>query len=343
VIAASENDIRGFAMKHHLLRTLLTLAAGILLLPLDASAQTVATAYRIGVLGMTPPDLSSPFDRAFYEELRQRGYVEGKNLSVERRNAAGQPDRLPALARELVALRPDLIVAGGPQPNRAVKDATSTIPIVMILVADPVKAGLVASLPHPGGNLTGVSSVVPGGIMAKTLDYLHQIAPKATRIGMLINPTNAMHRELVPLEIPDAARRLGLDVHIVEARTSDEVESAINAAVGKGAEALFIHGDPVWNNPPERVPQLVARTGLPAIYFLRTQAQAGGLMSFGPDFPALGRRAASYVDRILKGAKPGDLAVEQPTKIDLVINLKTAKALGLAIPQSLRVEAELIE
>ena len=322
---------------------MLALAAGILLMPLDASAQTSAKVYRIGVLEMSPPDLRSPNQMAFYDELRQRGYVEGQNLNVERRNANRQPDQLPALAMELVALRPDLIVALGPQPNRAVKDATSTIPIVMIAVADPVPAGLVTNLARPGGNLTGVTTVVPGGIMAKSLDLLHQVAPKATRIGMLVNPTNEMHRIRVPQEIPDAARRLGVQIITVEARTADEIEPAINAAVGKGAEALFIQGDPVLNNPPERLPQIVARTGLPAIYFLRTQAEAGGLMSFGPDFVELSRRAASYVDRILKGAKPGDLAIEQPTKIDLVINLKTAKALGLTIPQSLRVQAELIE
>ena len=185
---------------------------------------------------------------AFYEELRMRGYVEGQNLIVEGRNAAGQADQLPALARELVALQPDLIVAPGPQASRAVMDATSTIPI----------------------------------------------------------------------------------------------EPAINAALAKRAEALVINADPVRNNPPARLPQLVARTGLPAIYFLRTQAEAGGLMSFGPDFIELSRRAASYVDRILKGEKPGDMAIEQPTKIDLVINLKTAKALGLTIPQALRVSADLI-
>ena len=176
----------------------------------------------------------------------------------------------------------------------------------MVAVADPVQAGLVTNLARPGGNLTGVATVVPGGIMAKTLDLLHQVAPKATRIGMLVNPTNAMHRILVPLEIPEAARQLGVQIVTVEARTADEIEPAINAAVGKRAEALFIHGDPVFNNPPERIPQIVARTGLPAIYFLRTQVEAGGLMSYGPDFVALSRRAASYVDRILKGAKPGD-------------------------------------
>jgi len=330
-------------MKRQLSRILLGLAAGFFLTPVDVLAQTSAKVYRIGVLDMAPPDLSSPSQRAFYDELRQRGYVEGQNLTVERRNATDQLDRLPALARELVALQPDLIVATGPQPNRAVKDATSTIPIVMIAVGDPVQAGLITNLARPGGNLTGVTAVVPGGFMAKSLDLLHQVAPKATRVAMLVNPTNAMHRILVPQEIPEAARKLGVQIVTVEARTADEIEPAINAAVSQRAEALFIQGDPVWQSPPERVPQIVARTGLPAIYFSRTQAQAGGLMSFGPDSAALLRRAASYVDRILKGARPGDLAIEQPTKLDLVINLKTAKAIGLTIPQSLQIQAELIE
>jgi len=331
------------AMKRQLSRILLGLAAGFFLMPVDVLAQTSAKVYRIGVLDMAPPDLSSRSQSAFYDELRQRGYVEGQNLTVERRNATDQPDRLPALARELVALQPDLIVATGPQPNRAVKDATSTIPIVMIAVGDPVQAGLVTNLARPGGNLTGVTAVVPGGFMAKSLDLLHQVAPKATRVAMLVNPTNAMHRILVPQEIPEAARKLGVQIVTVEARTADEIEPAINAAVSQRAEALFIQGDPVWQSPPERVPQIVARTGLPAIYFSRTQAQAGGLMSFGPDSAASLRRAASYVDRILKGARPGDLAIEQPTKLDLVINLKTAKAIGLTIPQSLQIQAELIE
>ena len=242
-------------------------------MPGDALAQTSVRVYRIGVLDMAPPDLNSPNQRAFYDELRQRGYVEGQNLNVERRNANRQPDQLPALARELVALRPDLIVASGPQPNRAVKDATSTIPIVMIAVADPVQAGLVTNLARPGGNLTGVATVVPGGMMAKQLDLLHQVVPKSTRIGMLVNPTNAMHRILVPQEIPEAARRLGVQIVTVEASTPDEIEPAINAAVAQRAEALFIQGDPVWNSPPERLPQIVARTGLPAIYFLRAQCR----------------------------------------------------------------------
>ena len=341
-MAFLQGVIRTVAMKS---RGFTLLAVGaILLMPVDASTQTAARVYRIGVLYTSKQPITRPPNEvAFFEELRNRGYVEGQNLVVESRDAAGLADRLPSLAKELVALRPDLIVTSGPQPSRAVKDATSTIPIVIVAVADPVQAGLVTNLARPGGNLTGVSSVVPGGIMAKSLDLLHQVAPKATRIGMLVNPTNGMHRILVPQEIPDAARQLGVQIITVEAPTADEIEPAIKAAVTQGAEALFIHGDPVFNNPPERMPHIVARTGLPAIYFLRTQAQAGGLMSFGPDFLALSRRAAGYVDRILKGEKPGDMAIEQPTKIDLVINHKTAKALGLTIPQSLRVQAELID
>ncbi len=331
-------------MKRHQSRTVLALFAGILLLPLDASAQTAAKVYRIGVLyTTTQPNPPSPNDLAFREELRKRGYVEGQNLLVERRDAASQIDRLPAIAKELAALRPDLIVASGSQASRAVKDATQTIPIVMIGVADPVKTKLALSLARPGENLTGVATVVAGGIMAKSLEYLHQAVPKATNIGMLINPTNDVHRVRVPLEIPDAARQLGVQVQTVEARTTDEIEPAINRAVGKRVEALFIQGDPVFNNPPERVPLLVARTGLPAIYFSRAQVEAGGLMSYGPDQAVLWRRAASYVDRILKGENPADMAIEQPTKMDFVINLKTAKALGLTIPQALRLQAELIE
>jgi putative ABC transport system substrate-binding protein len=327
-------------MKGLILRILLACATGSFLVPFHASAQPAAKAYRIGVLTMAPADLRAPDWMAFNDELRKRGYVEGQNLVVERRNAAGQPDRLPALARELVALGPDLIVAVSPQPNRAVKDATSTIPIVMIAVADPVRVGLVASLARPGGNMTGVSTLVPGGFMAKLLELLRQVVPKATRIAVLVNPANEVMRVLAAQEIPEAARQLGVGIHIMEARTPDEIEPALNVAVGERVEALLMNADPVWNSPPARLPQLAARTGLPAIYLLRTQAEAGGLMSYGPNFPDLFGRAATYVDRILKGATPGDLAIEQPTKFELVINLKTAKALGLTIPQSLLLRAD---
>ena len=263
-------------MKGYLWRLLLALAGGIALLPLDAPAQTSAKVYRIGVLEMTPPDLRSPNQMAFYEELRLRGYVEGQNLVIERRNPAGRVDLLPALARELIALRPDLIVAVTPPPIRAAKDATSTILIVMIGVADPVGLGLAASLAHPGGNLTGVTTLVPGNLVTKGMQLLHEMVPSAKRIAVLVNPTNEMHR-IVLQEGSQAALQLGVQMQVHQAPTTDEIESALQAAVTDRAEALMVIGDSVFNNPPARLPQLVARTSLPAIYVQRTQVEAGGL------------------------------------------------------------------
>jgi putative tryptophan/tyrosine transport system substrate-binding protein len=334
--------MRHGTMKCYLLRFLLAIAGGFALLQLDAQAQPAAKVYRIGVLEMAPPDLRSPGHMAFYEELRLRGYVEGRNLVIERRNPAGRVDALPALARELVALRPDLIVALTPQPTRAVKDATSTIPIVMAFVADPVGLGLAASLARPGGNLTGVATLVSGHVASKGLQLLHEVVPSAKRFAVLINPTNEMHR-IVLQESSQAALQLGVQLQVFQARATDEIEPALQAAVADRAEALVVIGDSVFNNPAARVPQLVARSRLPALYLARAQVEAGGLMSFGPDFTELSRRVASYVDRILRGANPGELAIEQPTKFQLVINLKTAKTLGLTIPQSLLLSAELIE
>jgi putative ABC transport system substrate-binding protein len=321
---------------------LLFVIAGIALSPLDAPAQTTAKVYRVGVLSMTPPDLRSPNQMAFFEELRLRGYVEDQNLVVEHRNAAGRVDVLPALARELVALRPDLIIAATPPPSRAAKEATSTIPIVIIGVADPVGLGLVASLAHPGGNVTGLTTLVSGHLAAKGVQLLHELVPSAKRIAVLVNPTNEIHR-LVRQEVSQAALQIGVEPQFHQARTTDEIEPALQAAVADRAEALMVIGDSLFNSPPARLPQLVARINLPAIYLLRTQVEAGGLMSYGPDFVDMSRRLAGYVDRILKGANPGDLAIEQPTRFELVINRKTAKSLGLAIPQSLLLSAEVIE
>ena len=342
MVVAIPGVMRRATMMCYLWRLLFAIAGGIALLPLGAPAQTTAKVYRIGWLDMTSPDLRSPSRVAFDEELRLRGYVEGQNLVVERRNAAGRIDLLPALARELVALRPDLIVAATPPPSRAAKDATSTIPIVIIGVADPVGLGLVASLAHPGGNVTGVTTLVPGHLAAKGMQLLHEMVPSAKRIAVLVNPTNEMHR-LVRQEVSQAALQIGVDLQFHQARTTDEIEPALQAAIAGRAEALAVIGDSVFNNPPARLPQLVARTRLPAGYLLRTQVEAGGLMSYGPDFVDLSRRLAGYVDRILKGANPGDLAIEQPTKFQLVINRKTAKALGLTIPQSILLTAEVID
>ena len=231
-------------MKCHRRRLLLAIAGGVALLPLDASAQTTAKVYRMGVLDMAPPDLRSPSQVAFWEELRLRGYVEGKNLVVDRRNAAGQVDLLPALARELVALRPDLIMAVSPPPSRAAKDATSTIPIVIIGVADPVGLGLVASLAHPGGNLTGVTTLVPGNLVAKGMQMLQEMVPSAKRIALLVNPTNEMHR-IVQQEASQAAPQLGVQLQIHQARTTDEIEPALQAAVTDRADALGVISDPL--------------------------------------------------------------------------------------------------
>jgi putative tryptophan/tyrosine transport system substrate-binding protein len=277
---------------------------------------------------------------ALRDGLRSAGWIEGGNLQIEYRAASGQTDRLPALAQELVDLKPDVIVAFSPQPSRAAKNATSAIPIVFIAVADPVRVGLVESLARPGGNVTGVATLVPGGFIAKQLEILKQALPKATRIATLLNPTNDVTRAVFPLEGPPAARQLGVQLQMLEVRAPEGIERAIDAAVQEKADALWVVGDPIFQNPAQRIPDLAARAKLPAMYLLREQVTAGGLISYGPNFIELFRRAAVYVDKILKGAKPADLPVEQPTKFQLVINVKTAKALGITIPQSVLLRAD---
>ena len=275
--------------------------------------------------------------------MRRRGYVEGQNLVVERRDAAGRPICCRLLARELVALRPDLIVAVQAPASRAAKDATSTIPIVMVGVSDPVRLGLVASLARPGGNLTGLTTLVPGHVgSGKNLQLLHEMVPSAKRIAMLVNPGNEMHR-IVEQEALQAAPQLGVQLQFHQARTADEIEPALQAAVADRADALVVVADSLFNNPPARLPELVARIRLPAIYLLRANVEAGGLISNGPDLIDLccasrGTSTASSRARI-----PADMPIEQPTKFQLVINRKTAKSLGLAIPQSFLLSAEIIE
>ena len=274
---------------------------------------------------------------ALKDGLARLGWVEGRNLTVHKRGAGGEQGRLPALAAELVALRPDVIVAVAPQPTRAAKDAAGTIPIVMVGVADPVGVGLVQGLARPGGTITGFTTLVPGGFGGKQLELLTQAQPGATRIAALVNPKNDVAMKLFPMDVPPAAARLGLRLQVVEASSPPELERAIDAAVRERAEALIVFGDPLFHTPPERLPELVARAGLPAIYLVREVTQAGGLMSYGPNLIDLYRRAAAYVDRILKGEKPADLPVQQPTKYELIINLKTAKALGITVPPTLLV------
>jgi putative ABC transport system substrate-binding protein len=309
----------------------------VLATPLAAQAQPAGKVIRIGMLCATRCE--GPGLDQLREGLRDLGWTEG-NLVIETRGAGGQLDRLPSLARELVALNPALIVASSPQPSRAAKDATSVIPIVFVGVADPVRVGLVQSLARPGGNVTGVATLVPGGFMAKQLELLKEAVPRASRVATLGNPKNDVYRATVPVEIPATARALGLHIQVLEVSEPAQIEGAIEAAVRERADALHVLGDPIFHFPPDRLPGLAARARLPAIYIAAELVRAGGLMSYGPNFTQLSRRAATPVDQILKGRKPAELPVEQPTKYELVINLKTAKALGLTIPMSLLQRAD---
>ncbi|MEA3107082.1 MAG: hypothetical protein QOI88_1687 [Gammaproteobacteria bacterium] len=276
----------------------------------------------------------------FFEELHKLGWVEGTSIVIERKGVDSHLEQLPAFAAELVRSKPDLIVAVSPQPTRAVKDATSEIPIVMIYVADPVGLGLAASLARPGGNLTGVATLVPGDFNGKILELVRELLPQAKHLAALINPSNETHRLLFPREAPPAAAKLGFQLDVVEVREPGEVPAAIAVAKARGAQVLYIASDPVFHTPSNRVPDLAAQAGLPSIYLTGIHVQAGGLISYGPDFSALARRGAHYVDRILKGAKPAELPIEQPTKFLLAVNLKTAKSLGVEIPPSLLARAD---
>jgi putative ABC transport system substrate-binding protein len=270
---------------------------------------------------------------AFIQGLRELGYVEGQNITIVHRSSEGRYQRLPDLAAELVRLKVDVIVAPASQNVRAAKQATQTIPIVMTGAGDPVAAGLVASLARPGGNVTGLSMVAPD-IVGKQLALLREAVPRVSRVAVLANPTNEMYTRWLN-EAKAAARSLGLQLQIFEARTPDDF-SKIPAAMSRDrAEALLVSTDGMFLLHPKRVVDLAAKHRLPAMYGVREFVDAGGLMFYGPSMKDGFRRAATYVDKILKGAKPGELPVEQPTKFELIINDKTAKTLGLTIPQSL--------
>ncbi len=303
-----------------------------------AQQQPVAKVPRIAML-CSAQCAGTSWD-ALMTELKKLGLIEGSNILVERMEARGQLERLPELADEIVRSKPDLIIAASPQPNRAVKNATAKIPIVMIAVADPVGAGLAQSLARPGGNVTGVATLVPGGFIAKQVELLRELLPEAKQLAALVNPTNEIHRLQYPVEVPPAAARLGFALRTFEVRSGDELASAVAAVKAEGTQALLVVGDPIFHAPPNRIPDLAAAADLPAIYLPRDLVLAGGLVSFGPDFVDMFRRAAHYADRVLKGANPAELPIEQPTKFELVINLRTAKTLGLTVPQSLLARAD---
>ena len=319
---------------------IVTLTLSLLAAPLAADAQQAGKVPRIGFLGVTSPsDRPSHLD-AFRQRLRELGWVEGQNIVIDYRYAEGRVDRLPDLAAELVRLKVDLIVASaGTQVATAAKNATETIPIVMIYVRDPVGTGLIASLARPGGNVTGVSGSAGLEVFAKQLELLKETVPKIRRVAILSNPDNAYH-QLAIREVNVAAQSLGVQLQLLEARGPNEFDGAFAAMATERVGALLVLSDAIFNSHRTRLADLAARSRLPAAYGTRESLEAGGLMSYGPSFLDLYRRSAAYVDKILKGAKPADLPVEQPTKFELVINLKTAKALGLTIPPSLLQRAD---
>jgi putative ABC transport system substrate-binding protein len=321
-------------------RFLLTSLAGALATPLAAGAQQVGKLPRIGFLSLTSPSDRPPLLAAFRQRLRELGWVEGQNIVIDYRYAEGRVDRLPDLAAELVRLKVDLIVAAaGTQAATAAKNATGTIPIVMIAVRDPVGTGLIASLARPGGNVTGVSGSAGLEWVAKQLELLKETVPNIRRVAILSNPDNAYHQFAIR-EVNVAARSLGVQLQLLEARGPNEFDGAFAAMAKERVGALLVLSDAVFSFHRTRLADLAARSRLPAAYGVRESVEAGGLMSYGPSFLDSYRRAATYVDQILKGTKPAELPVEQPTKYELVINMKTAKALGLTIPPSLLARAD---
>jgi putative tryptophan/tyrosine transport system substrate-binding protein len=311
-------------------------ALGLLAAPLAAPAQQLpGKTARIGLLFF----VSTPFlDEAFRQGLRELGYVEGQNIVIEYRSAEGKDERLPGLAAELVRLKVDVIVAASPPATEAAKQATSTIPIVFTVSGDPVAEGFVASLARPGGNLTGLATISPE-LVGKQLEMLKGVAPKVTRVAVLQNPSTGLH-PVALRQAEGAARALGVQLQILEARTPSEIDAAFAAMSSRRAGGVLVLRDAMFRAQRTQIAALAAKSRLPAVYGFREQAEAGGLMAYGASVPHMFRRAATYVDKILKGAKPADLPVEQPTKFELVINLKTAKALGLTIPPSLLGQAD---
>jgi putative tryptophan/tyrosine transport system substrate-binding protein len=314
------------------------LIVSLALAPLAGVAQQAGKVYRIGFLSNQTPSTITAALNAFRQKLRDLGYAEGRNLAIEYRWAEGGYARLPALARELVRLDVDVIVTpDGVPPALAAKTATRTIPMVFF-AGDAVESGLVQSLARPGGNLTGVSGLT-AGLDAKRLEILKEAVPRATRVAVLWNPENSTgvpQRNRMAL----AAEALQVQTRMLEARSPSEIDSAIAAAARDRSDVLLVLADPMLTSQRKRIVDVATRARLPVGGMFRIFAEVGALVSYGPDLVEIFRQLAVYADKILKGAKPTDLPVEEPTKYNLVVNLKTAKALGLTIPQSLLVRAD---
>jgi putative ABC transport system substrate-binding protein len=318
-------------------REFIALLGGAAAWPLAARAQQAGKVYRIGLFS-AGTDTGRKTWLALADGLRELGWIEGKNVLFERRFAENQLDRLPGLAAELVRLDVDLIVTGGTLAPLAAKQATATIPIVMGAAGDPVGSRLVASLARPGGNVTGLSLMAPD-LGGKRLELLKEILPGISRVAVLWNAANP-YPALVFRETQAAAQALRIELQSLEVRGPGDLDSALDAAIQKRVDALIAVEDPLTTTHRKQIADFTASNRLPAIYGLREFAEAGGLMTYGANISDLFRRAAGYVDKIFKGAKPANLPVEQPTKFELVINLKTAKALGLTVPLIMQMTAD---
>ncbi len=316
---------------------IVALAFGILIAPLGAVAQQPAKVPRIGILTLVTASSAPRLFEAFRQGLREHGYVEAQNIGLEYRSAQGRAERFPALAAELVRMKVDVIVTESVQAALAAKHATQTIPIVMAVSSEPVAVGLVASFARPGGNVTGLALQV-AGLSGKRLQLLKEATPKSTLVAVIWNPTNPAAAGALE-ETEAAAPSLGLRLRSVEVRGPGDLDAAFKAVTSARPSALITLADGMLFENRTRIVEFAAKSRLPAIFPERQFAEAGGLMTYGPSIASNFRRAATYVDKILKGAKPADLPVEQPTRFDLVVNLKTAKALGLTIPQSILVQA----
>ncbi len=314
-------------------------AGGLLAAPLASFAQQLVKVHRVAWLQTGPLGSAQEFIDDTKKALRDLGYIEGKTIVVEFRSAEGKPERLPGASAELVALTPDVIMAGATPGTRAAQQATATIPIVMIGVADPVGARFVASLARPGGNITGVANLGLD-MAAKPLEMLHSVVPKATRIGVLA-PDNPAIPALVN-SIVEAAKSLGLTVLPTTVTSLEEIEKAFASMAKQKAQALVVISDRITFVHRKRIADLAAETKLPAIYQYAEQVEAGGLLSYGPNPRNLHRIVAGYIDKILKGAKPADLPVQQPTEFELAINKKTAKALGITFPPEILLRANTV-
>ncbi len=307
-------------------------------MPLATRAQQAGKVHRIGFLGNSTPALETNLVGPFREGLREFGYIEGRNILIEYRWAEGKYERFPPLIGELIALKVDVIVTAGTPAALAVKRATAAIPLVMVAVGDPVGTGLVASLALPGGNATGLTSIAPD-LEGKRLEMLNAIVPKLSQVAILWNPDNAFHLK-AEKEARAAAQALRVHVYSVGVRTAEDLDRAFDTILRERPGAFIMLADRIFLHDRARIVDFAARNRLPAVYAYRELVEAGGLMSFGPNYADMHRRAATYVDKILKGAKPSDLPVELPTKFEFVINLKSAKALGLAVPQTVLLLAD---